>query len=212
MGLFSGCLVISNVLDTKIFVLFSFDLPGGIILFPITYLFADILTEIYGYSYARRVIWIGFINLMLLLIASTIVQHLRSASFWPFQKEYKEILGRVPRIIVASISAYFVGEFSNSFTLAKLKVKNEGRRMALRFVLSTLLGQFVDTSFFVLIAFSGLMSLNSLATITLSGWLFKVFWELVALPITLILVRFLKRVEKEDYFDRNTNFSPFKIF
>lgn len=210
-GLFAACLVISNILDTKIFKFYSLDMPGGIILFPIVYVFADILTEVYGYTYSRRVIWTGFGALLLMVIASTIVQHLPAASFWTLQKEYDDILGKVPRIIVASISAYFLGEFANSFTLAKLKLQSEGKRMPLRFVLSTVVGQFVDTSVFVLIAFTGLMATNDLIMITLSAWAFKVGWEIIALPITLPLVKKLKKIENEDYYDRDTNFSPFKL-
>jgi uncharacterized integral membrane protein (TIGR00697 family) len=210
-GLFAACLVISNILDTKIFQFFSLDLPGGIILFPIVYIFADILTEVYGYAYSRRVIWTGFGALLLMVFASTIVQHLQPASFWTMQKEYDDILGKVPRIVAASISAYFLGEFANSFTLAKLKLQSEGKRMPLRFVLSTVVGQFVDTTVFVLIAFTGLMKANDLIMITLSAWAFKVGWEVIALPITLPLVKKLKKIENEDYYDRETNFSPFKL-
>ena len=210
-GLFAACLVISNILDTKIFKFYSLDMPGGIILFPIVYVFADILTEVYGYSLSRRVIWTGFGALILMVIASTIVQHLEPASFWTLQKEYDDILGKVPRIIVASMSAYFLGEFANSFTLAKLKIKDSGKRMPLRFVASTVVGQFVDTSVFVLIAFTGQMQMNDLIMITLSAWAFKVGWEIIALPITLPLVKWLKKVENEDYFDRSTNFNPFKL-
>lgn len=210
-GLFTACLIISNILDTKIFKFFNLDLPGGIILFPIVYVFADILTEVYGYSSSRRVIWTGFGALLLMIIASTIVQYLTPASFWTLQKEYDDILGKVPRIILASITAYFLGEFANSYTLAKLKVNESGKRMPLRFVLSTIVGQFVDTTVFVLIAFTGIMEMSDLTMIVLSAWAFKVAWEIIALPITLPLVRWFKKVENEDYYDRNTNFSPFKL-
>jgi hypothetical protein len=113
--------------------------------------------------------------------------------------------------VIASITAYFIGEFANSFTLAKLKIKSAGQKMPLRFVLSTLVGQLVDTSVFVLIAFSGLMSIQELAMITFSAWLIKVGWEIIALPITLLIVKRLKQIENEDYFDQNTNFNPFKL-
>lgn len=210
-GLFAACLVISNMLDTKIFKFFSLDLPGGIILFPIVYVFGDMLTEVYGYSLSRRVIWTGFAALLLMVVTSVIVQHLQPASFWTLQKEYDDILGKVPRIVAASVTAYFLGEFANSYTIAKLKVKDEGKRMPLRFVLSTVVGQFVDTTVFVLIAFTGQMDFNALVMVTLSAWTFKVAWEIIALPITLPLVKWLKKKENEDYYDRNTNFSPFKL-
>jgi hypothetical protein len=199
------------VLDTKIFSFYSLDLPGGIILFPIVYLFADILTEVYGYDSSRKVIWTGFVALLVMVLASTIVVHLKPASFWTLQNEFVDIIGKVPRIVIASITAYFIGEFANSFTLAKLKIKSAGQKMPLRFVLSTLVGQLVDTSVFVLIAFSGLMSIQELAMITFSAWLIKVGWEIIALPITLLIVKRLKQIENEDYFDQNTNFNPFKL-
>jgi hypothetical protein len=210
-GLFSACLVISNILDTKIFHFLSLDMPGGIVLFPIVYVFADILTEVYGYALSRRVIWTGFGALLLLILTLTIVQHLPSASFWTLQKEYDDILGKVPRIIVASITAYFLGEFANSFTLAKFKLQTKGKRMPLRFVLSTVIGQFIDTSVFVLIAFTGTMNVNDLILVVLSAWAFKVSWEIIALPITLPLVKKLKKIENQDYYDKDTNFSPFKF-
>lgn len=210
-GLFAACLIISNILDTKIFKFFSLDLPGGIILFPIVYVFGDMLTEVYGYAHSRRVIWTGFAALLLMVITSVIVQNLQPASFWTLQKEYNDILGKVPRIVLASVTAYFLGEFVNSYTIAKLKVKDAGKRMPLRFILSTVIGQFVDTTVFVLIAFTGQMDFNALMMITLSAWAFKVGWEIIALPITLPLVKWLKKKENEDYYDRNTNFSPFKL-
>ena len=210
-GIFTSCLVISNVLDTKIFAFFSMSLPAGIILFPITYLFGDILTEVYGYASSRKVIWTGFFSLILLTIILKIAEVLPSASFWANQQSFETILGKVPRIVLASISAYFIGEFANSYTLAKLKVKSQGKGMPLRFILSTLVGQGVDTTVFVIIAFSGLMGFAELFEITVSAWLFKVLWEVVALPATIPIVNWLKRKEHEDYFDRATNFNPFKI-
>jgi queuosine precursor transporter len=210
-GLFTACLIISNILDTKIFILGPFDFPGGIIIFPVVYLFADILTEVYGYSNSRKVIWTGFASLTLMIIASLIVQQLKPAAFWSLQKEYDDILGKVPRIVIASITAYFCGEFINSFVLAKLKVKSAGRNMSIRFVTSTLIGEFVDTSVFVIIAFTGSMNLPELISVTLSAWVFKVAWEVLALPMTLPIVKWLKKVENEDYYDRGTNFNPFKF-
>jgi queuosine precursor transporter len=210
-GMFAACLVISNILDTKIFRFFSLNLPGGIILFPVVYVFADMLTEVYGYSYSRRVIWTGFNALLIMILASSVVQYLPPAPFWKHQKEYVIILGRVPRIIIGSITAYFIGEFVNSFTLAKLKVLNKGKNMPLRFVASTLIGQLVDTSVFMLIAFIGLMQFNDLVLVMIAAWAFKVTWEIIALPVTLPAVKWLKKVENVDYYDRNTNFNPFRL-
>lgn len=210
-GLFTASLLISNILDTKIFEFMGLNLPAGIIIFPIAYVFGDFLTEVYGYSASRKVIWTGFFSLIFLIISIHIAIILKPAVFWTSQKEFELILTAVPRIVLASITAYFLGEFANSFILAKLKVKTSGKFMSLRFIASTIAGQGIDTITFVLIAFSGTMDLNSLIAITLSAWLVKVLWEIIALPVTLPLVKWIKKVETEDYFDTNTNFNPFII-
>jgi hypothetical protein len=210
-GLFAACLVISNILDTKIFHFLSLDLPGGIVLFPIVYVFADILTEVYGYAHSRKVIWTGFGALLLMVCATVIVQYLPASNEWAFQNDFDNILGKVPRIVLASITAYFLGEFTNSFTLAKLKIFSSGKKMSIRFVASTIVGQFVDTTVFVLIAFTGLLPFPVLVSVALSGWVVKVAWEIIALPITLPIVKRLKKIENEDYYDRGTNFNPFKL-
>lgn len=208
-GVFTAVLLISNTLDNKIFAVGSLALPAGIIVFPLAYLAGDLLTEVYGFAASRTVIWTGFASLLLMATCYQIAGILPAAPFWSHQSAYDLILGRVPRIVLASITAYWLGEFCNSYVLAKVKVKMSGRIMPLRFVLSTIVGQFVDTSSFVLIAFTGLMQVPELISITASAWAFKVAWEIIALPITLPVVRFLKRAEQEDYYDVDTNFSPF---
>jgi queuosine precursor transporter len=210
-GLFSATLVISNTLDTKIFMVGSFAMPAGIILFPIAYLFGDILTEVYGYTASRKVIWTGFCSLILMVITYEIAGKIQPASFWLYQTDFEHILGKVPRIVIAGITAYFCGEFVNSYILAKLKIKTKGKGMSIRFILSTLIGQFVDTSVFVVIAFAGSMIFSELTIVTLSAWIFKVSWEIIALPATLPFVKWLKKAEQEDYFDTHTNFNPFKL-
>ena len=184
-------------------------LPSGIILFPLAYLFGDVLTEVYGYAATRKVIWTGFAALLLMVIAYEVARALPPAPFWTNQQGFDQVLGQVPRIVAASITAYFTGEFCNSYVLAKIKVKMDGHVMPLRFVASTVVGQAVDTIVFVAIAFGGVFALPELVSITISGWAAKVAWEIIALPITLPVVRWLKRTENEDYFDRTTNFNPF---
>lgn len=189
----------------------SLAFPAGIILFPIAYLFGDILTEVYGYSASRKVIWTGFASLILMVVAFEVAIMLKPAPFWQYQSDFEHILGHVPRIVVASIVAYFLGEFSNSFVLAKMKVKQGGKSMALRFIASTFCGELVDTTVFVFVAFIGVMKAGELFGIILSAWLFKVCWEIIALPISIPLVRFLKKRENEDHFDDKTNFNPFTL-
>jgi len=210
-GIFAASLIISNILDTKFFQLWNLNFPAGIILFPIVYVFGDIFTEVYGYSQSRKAIWTGFISLLVLVVAIEIAKRLPPSDFWEDQDAFITILGKVPRIVIASFTAYFAGEFTNSFIMAKLKLSQKGKGMPVRFVTSTLAGQAVDTGVFVIIAFAGTMEIMNLASVFLSAWLFKVSWEVVALPVSLPLVKWLKKVENEDYYDRDTNFNPFKL-
>lgn len=210
-GLFSATLLISNTLDNKVFMLGSLAMPAGIIVFPLAYLFGDILTEVYGYAASRKVIWTGFASLVLMVVTYEIARMLPAAPFWQHQDAYVAILGRVPRIVAASITAYFAGEFCNSYVLAKAKVRMRGKAMSLRFVLSTVVGQFVDTVVFVAIAFAGVFPPAELVSVTLSAWAVKVGWEVIALPVTVLVVRRLKKAENVDYYDTHTNFNPFAL-
>lgn len=210
-GLFAACLIISNILDTKFFQIGQTAFPAGIILFPIVYVFGDIFTEVYGYAQSRKAIWTGFFSLLIAVISFEIARRLPPATFWEHQESFDIILSKVPRIVAASITAYFVGEFTNSFIMAKLKLFQRGKSMPVRFIASTLAGQAVDTFVFIIIAFAGTMSLGDMITVFISAWLFKVLWEIIALPLSVPIVKWLKKVENEDYYDKNTNFNPFKL-
>jgi uncharacterized integral membrane protein (TIGR00697 family) len=210
-GLFTATLVITNILNTKIFVVFGFAFPAGIVTFPLSFLAADALTEVYGYRVTRQVIWSGFVALLLMAVAALWTIRLPAAPFWQLQTSFEAILNQVPRIVVASILAYWSGEFCNSYVLAKSKVRTEGRGMWIRFVSSTMAGQAVDTLIFMTIAFLGVYPASQMLTLFISSWAFKVAWEVIALPISVPMVRALKAAEAEDYFDRNTNFNPFTL-
>jgi uncharacterized integral membrane protein (TIGR00697 family) len=210
-GLFTATLLISNVLNCKILKVGPLPMTGGLILFPFVYLFSDVLTEVYGYAESRKVIWIGFASLILFVVMIEICGALPADPSWPHQDAYEVILGRVPRIVAASMVAYFFGEFSNSYVLAKFKVRTQGRLMFVRFVLSTLVGQFIDSALFVLVAFTGVMSLTGMLAVAFSGWVLMVLWEIIALPVTLPIVNALKRSEHVDYFDVNTDFNPLRF-
>ena len=177
-------------------------------MFPLAALFGDVLTEVYGYAESRKVIWTGLGSL------SPIRRHdrnLRRAAGRPplgHPGAYDAILGAVPRIVAASLTAYLVSEFSNSYVLAKCKIRTHSSFMFLRFVLSTLVGQFVDSATFVLVAFSGRMPPRQMVLVAFTGWAIMVIWEIAALPLTLPLVCALKRHEGVDYFDIGTNFNP----
>jgi queuosine precursor transporter len=210
-GAFTATLVITNILNTKIFLLVGFAFPAGIITYPISFLAADALTEVYGYRVTRQIIWSGFAALLLMVATAIMTIHLPPASFWQLQSSFEAILAQVPRIVLASILAYWTGEFCNSYVLARSKVRTEGRGMWLRFILSTIVGEAVDTVVFMTVAFVGVYPRSQMLTLLISSWVFKVLWEIMALPISVPLVRWLKAVEKEDYFDRHTDFTPFSI-
>lgn len=210
-GIFCACLVISNILDTKLFSIGGSVFPAGIILFPIVYVFGDVFTEVYGYSQSRKAIWAGFFSLLILVVSLTIAKYLPPASFWKNQSAFDATLTKVPRIALASIIAYFSGEFVNSFVISKLKLRQKDKMMAIRFIASTFVGQAVDTFVFIVIAFTGLMTITDSIILFFSAWSFKVIWEVIALPISLTIVRKLKKIENEDHYDENTNYNPFKL-
>lgn len=210
-GAFVAALLISNILDAKIFILFGLTLPTGIILFPLVYLFGDIFTEVYGYKESRKAIWTGFFSLALAVVFFKIAELIPPAPFWEHQEDFKNILGKVPRIAIASVVAFFLGEFTNSVVLSKMKLKTKGKSMPIRFILSTVFGEAVDTSVFITIAFLGVLPYESLVPMFFSGWAFKVVWEIIALPITLPVVRWLKKKENLDTYDNGVNYNPFKL-
>jgi uncharacterized integral membrane protein (TIGR00697 family) len=211
MALFVAVLLISNVASSKILDLGPFTFDGGTILFPISYIFGDILTEVYGYRRSRRVIWTGFGCSALAALTFMIVGALPPASGWEHQEAFMAILGQTPRIVIASLVAYFAGEFSNSYVLAKMKILTRGRWLWTRTIGSTLVGEGVDTLLFVTIAFAGALPTSLLFSVILSNYIFKCGVEALATPLTYQIVRWLKQAEQEDYFDYGTDFNPFKF-
>lgn len=217
MALFVAVLLISNVASAAKIV--TFGLPfltfdGGTLLFPLSYIFGDILTEVYGYRRSRRVIWMGFFCTALMSATLWAVGRIPAEAEWAArvgQQAYDAVLGATPRIVLASLVAYFAGEFSNSYVLAKMKVRTRGRWLWTRTIGSTIVGQGVDTLLFVAIAFAGTMSWGVVGSIFISNYLFKTGLEAVMTPVTYRIVNFLKRAEQEDYYDRDTDFNPFKL-
>ena len=207
-SLFVTCLITANIIAVKLISLFGFLLPAGIIVFPLSYLFGDVLTEVYGYAAARYVIWLGFLCNLLAVIAIVLGGLAPAAPFWHDQAAYDTILGFTPRLLLASFIAYLVGEFTNSFVLAKLKITTKGRWLWMRTIGSTLIGEGFDTLIFISIAFWGIIPLSLMLTAILTQWVFKVLYEVVATPFTYLVVGFLKRREGLDTYDYRTNFNP----
>jgi uncharacterized integral membrane protein (TIGR00697 family) len=211
LGLFVAVLLISNVASSKVLDLGPFTFDGGTILFPISYIFGDILTEVYGYKRSRRVIWTGFFCAFLMSAVFMIVGKLPPAADWGNQGAYDKILGLTPRIVLASLIAYFSGEFSNAYTLAKMKIFTKGRWLWSRTIGSTIIGEGIDTVLFVMIAFYGVLPRDLILTIMVSNYIFKVGFETLCTPLTYTVVGFLKSKEGVDTYDRDTNFNPFAM-
>ena len=185
---------------------------AGVLFFPISYLFGDILTEVYGYARDRRAVWSGFAALAFAAFMSAVIVELPPADFWRSRQPAVEAMfGNTPRIICASIIAFWCGSFVNSYVLAKMKIWTRGRWLWTRLIGSTVCGELVDTALFYTIAFAGLWAVSDLAAVALDQYVLKSLWEVIATPLTYRIVAFLKRAEQEDYYDLDTNFTPFSL-
>jgi uncharacterized integral membrane protein (TIGR00697 family) len=209
--IFITCLITANITAVKLVNLFGLVLPAAIIIFPISYIFGDVLTEVYGYRQARRVIWLGFFCNLITVVAIWIGEVLPSASFWDGQAAYERILGYTPRLLVASFIAYLVGEFSNSFMMAKMKIATNGRWLWTRTIGSTLVGEGLDSLIFITIAFWGIVPMTQLASTIVTQWLVKSAYEAAVTPLTYGAVNFLKKEEGLDVYDYDTHFNPLSI-
>jgi len=207
-AVFITCLITANITAVKLIDVFGFTLPAAVIIFPISYIFGDVLTEVYGYQQARRVIWLGFFCNLIAVIAIWLGQLLPAASFWDGQEAYAQILGYTPRLLVASFLAYLVGEFANSYVLAKMKLATNGRWLWMRTIGSTVIGQGLDSLIFITLAFVGTIPTAGLTSAIVTQWLFKSAYEAVATPITYKVVNFLKEQEGIDVYDRDVSFNP----
>ncbi|HLG98512.1 MAG TPA: queuosine precursor transporter [Bryobacteraceae bacterium] len=208
-SIFIVVLVISNLVGQKICAFGPFRVSGAQLLFPITYIFGDVFTEVYGYGGSRRVIWIGFLANATMALLGNLIVALPAAPEWKNQDAFAIVFHQVPRLVIASLIAYWCGEFANSFTLAKMKLLTKGRYLWTRTVGSTVVGQAVDTVILVIIAFTGEVTGAGMVRLIISAYLFKVVYEVVATPLTYLIVGFLKRTEGVDKFDYDTRFTPF---
>ena len=210
-AVFVTTLVTANIIAVKVVDVFGIIVPAAVVVFPISYIFGDVLTEVYGYARSRQVIWIGFGCNALAVAAILAGGLLPPAAFWQGQQAYQQILGATPRLLAASFAAYLVGSFVNSMVLARMKILTSGRWLWTRTIGSTLVGEGADSLVFILLAFAGTMSVGNLVRVVVTQWLVKSAYEALATPATYAAVRFLKRAEHEDYYDRDTDFSPFRL-
>ncbi|MFI5285653.1 MAG: queuosine precursor transporter [Candidatus Dormibacteria bacterium] len=210
-SLFVATLVASNILAVKIASVGPFSVPAAIVIFPLAYLFGDVLTEVWGYRVARMVIWTGFLAniIVVLFIAAAIA--IPADPHYTDQAAYARVLGESPRLVLASLTAYLLGEFLNAFVLARLKIATRGRFLWTRTIGSTVIGQGVDSAVFISLAFAGVQPWSVLITIIRDVWVVKVLYEVIATPFTYALVTALKRLEGVDTFDRETKFAPIPL-
>lgn len=226
MAAFVAVLLCSNLIGVQ--KVSSINLPfygeyiygAGVLFFPISYLFGDILTEVYGYARSRKVIWAGFGALIFASLMSFVVTNLHlpynvspetMAGNLEKQKAIEMIFGQTPRIVLASLTAFWMGEFVNSFVLAKINLLMSGKLLFVRTITSTIFGEIADSLVFYPIAFYGLWSNEQLISVMIGNYFIKVLWEVLATPFTYLVVGFLKRAEHEDYYDKDTDFNPFSL-
>lgn len=219
MAAFVAVLLCSNLIGVH--KVSSVELPfygtyiygAGVLFFPLSYLFGDVLTEVYGYARSRKVIWAGFGALIFASLMAFVVTSLPAASTMSVEQQnaVNLIFGQTPRIVGASLLAFWTGEFANSFVLAKLKIFTNGRFLWTRTIGSTIAGEFVDSAVFYPVAFLGTWSNEQVISVMIGNYFIKVIWEVLATPFTYKVVGFLKRAEQEDFYDRETDFNPFKI-
>ncbi len=212
MAAFVTIVLCSNLIGAgKVTQIAGITFGTGIFFFPFSYIFGDVLTEVYGYSRSRRVVWAGFAATIFAAFMCWFVVVMPAAPGWNDQNAYERVFGSAPRIVLASLIAFWAGEFANSYVLAKMKVKTEGRHLWLRTIGSTIVGEGVDSLIFYPIAFWGIWETSLVFQVMASNYCIKVLWEVVLTPATYKMVNFLKKKENEDYFDRKTDFNPFRI-
>lgn len=211
MAAFVAILLLSNVIGAaKVASVGGFLFGAGILFFPLSYVIGDVMTEVYGYARARRCIWAGFGAMLFMALMSWVVVSLPPAEGWDGQSAYEAVFGQVPRIVFASIAAFWAGEFVNSFVLARMKIMTGGRMLWARTIGSTIFGQGVDSLIFYPLAFLGVWETHQVFVVLATNWALKVGWEAALTPVTYIVVGWLKRHEGVDVFDEGTEFTPFR--
>lgn len=209
--LFATCLLISNILATKILMIGPWAAPAGVLIFPIAYILNDVITEVWGFGKARLIIWAGFaVNLLAVLFFAVGIA-IPGAPFWQNQEAFATVLGNTPRIVVASLGAYLIGSFLNAFVMSRMKVATKGKGFSGRAILSTLVGESADSLIFITVAFAGIFPIGVLGSMIFTQALLKTVYEILILPVTIRVVGFIKRVEGVDAFDTNLSYNLFRV-
>ncbi len=209
--LFVSCLLISNMIAGKLISIFGMVLPAAVILFPVTYIFGDVLTEVYGFKRSRLIIWTGFACNLFMAVLFMLVVAMPHPEFWQFQDAYAAVLGMTPRVVAASLVAYFLGEFSNSVILSKMKLFTRGKWLFSRTIGSTIVGEGIDTVVFITIAFAGTVPPSVLFSMMIAQYIFKVLYEIAATPLTYLAVGWVKKKETVDTYDWGVKYNPFSL-
>jgi uncharacterized integral membrane protein (TIGR00697 family) len=209
--LFAICLLISNILATKILMIGPWAAPAGVLIFPVAYILNDVITEVWGFRKARLIIWTGFAVNILAVLFFTIGIVIPGAPFWQNQEAFATVLGNTPRIVVASLSAYLIGSFLNAFVMSRMKVATQGKGFGVRAILSTLVGESADSIIFVSIAFAGVFPIGVLVTMIFTQAMLKTVYEILILPVTIWVVGFVKLTEGVDVFDANLSYNLFRV-
>lgn len=209
--LFATCLLISNILATKILMIGPWSAPAGVLIFPVAYILNDVITEVWGFTKARLIIWTGFAVNLLAVVFFSMGIAIPGAPFWQNQEAFATVLGSTPRIVVASLSAYLIGSFLNAFVMSRLKVATQGKGFSVRAILSTLTGESADSVIFISIAFAGVFPAGVLITMVFTQALIKTAYEILILPVTVQVVNWVKRVEGVDTFDTSVSYNLFRF-
>ena len=212
MGIiFVVSLIVSNFLEVKILQLGPITAPAGLLIFPVSYIINDCISEVWGFKKARLVIWIGFAMNFMVVGITQLAIILPSASFWEGSESFDFVFGMTPRIVTASLCAFLVGSFLNAYIMSKMKVSSGGRNFSLRAIVSTIAGESADTIIFFPIAFGGLIPINQLLILIVTQTVLKSVYEIIVLPVTIRVVRYVKKIDGSDTYDTNVSFNPFKV-
>ena len=212
MGIFFVvCLIVSNLFETKIIQLGPITATAGLLIFPISYIINDCITEVWGYKKARLVIWSGFAMNFIVVGFAQLAVFIPAASFWEGGESFNFVFGMTPRIVFASLCAFLVGSFLNAFVMSKMKIMSKGRNFSLRAIVSTLVGESADSIIFFPIAFGGLMTNDELLLLIVTQAILKSAYEILVLPVTIRVVRYVKKIDGSDVYDSSVSFNPFKI-